>query len=98
MTEDLSKQQVRKLSDFLESGIEKCLDENAKADLIKGPDEITLVRSGLEDTMREAYQEIKEMHYSNPKIHDRRTVAFKLLQFEKLPISTTVCISKKSGI
>ena len=61
---------------LLESGIEKCLDENAKADLIKGPDEITLVRSGLEDTMREAYQEIKEMHYSNPKIHDRRTAAF----------------------
>ena len=52
------------------------MDERAKADLIKGPDEITLVRSGLEDTMREAYQEIKEMHHSNPKIHDRRTAAF----------------------
>ena len=68
--------QGEKTIKLLESGIEKCLDERAKADLIKGPDEITLVRSGLEDTMREAYQEIKEMHHSNPKIHDRRTAAF----------------------
>ena len=68
--------QGEKTIKLLESGIEKCLDEHAKADLIKGPDEITLVRSGLEDTMREAYQEIKEMHLSNPKIHDRRTAAF----------------------
>ena len=44
--------QGEKTIELLESGIEKCLDENAKADLIKGPDEITLVRSGLEDTMR----------------------------------------------
>ncbi|MEL0099212.1 MAG: glutamate dehydrogenase, partial [Opitutae bacterium] len=47
-------------------------------ELMKGPDEITLVRSGLEDTMCEAYQEIKEMHDSNPKIGDRRTAAFAL--------------------
>ena len=61
---------------LVESGIDQPLDEGAKAELLKGPDEITLVRSGLEDTMREAYQEIKEMHQSNSKISDRRTAAF----------------------
>ena len=68
--------QGAKIIDLLESGIDKPLNEQAKAELMKGPDEITLVRSGLEDTMCEAYQEIKELHDSNPKIQDRRTAAF----------------------
>ncbi len=68
--------QGAKIINLLESGIDKPLDEQAKAELMKGPDEITLVRSGLEDTMCEAYQEIKELHDSNPKIQDRRTAAF----------------------
>ena len=68
--------QGQKIIKLVESGIDAPLDEHAKAALLQGPDEITLVRSGLEDTMREAYQEIKEMHDSNPKIQDRRTAAF----------------------
>jgi len=68
--------QGAKIIKLIESGIDKPLDEVAKMELMKGPDEITLVRSGLEDTMCEAYQEIKEMHDSNPKIHDRRTAAY----------------------
>ena len=68
--------QGAKIINLFESGIDKPLDEQAKAELMKGPDEITLVRSGLEDTMCEAYQEIKEMHDSNTKIQDRRTAAF----------------------
>ena len=68
--------QGAKIINLFESGIDKPLDEQAKAELMKGPDEITLVRSGLEDTMCEAYQEIKEMHESNTKIQDRRTAAF----------------------
>jgi len=63
---------------LIESSVDKPLDSKAKAELMKGPDEITLVRSGLEDTMCEAYQEIKEMHLSNAKIKDRRTAAFAL--------------------
>jgi len=63
---------------LIESSVDKPLDPKAKAELMKGPDEITLVRSGLEDTMCEAYQEIKEMHLSNAKIEDRRTAAFAL--------------------
>ena len=63
---------------LIESSVDKPLDPKAKSELMKGPDEITLVRSGLEDTMCEAYQEIKEMHLSNAKIKDRRTAAFAL--------------------
>ena len=66
----------QKIIKLVESGIDAPLDEHVKAALLQGPDEITLVRSGLEDTMREAYQEIKEMHDSNPKIQDRRTASF----------------------
>jgi glutamate dehydrogenase (NAD(P)+) len=63
---------------LMESAVDQPLDPIVKAELMKGPDEITLVRSGLEDTMCEAYQEIKEMHLSNSKIKDRRTAAFAL--------------------
>jgi len=70
--------QGAKIVRLIESGIDQPLDSKAKADLLKGPDELTLVRSGLEDTMCEAYQEIKEIHSSNPKINDRRTAAFAL--------------------
>jgi glutamate dehydrogenase (NAD(P)+) len=68
--------QGAKIIKLIESGTDKPLDENAKNAVLQGPDEITLVRSGLEDTMCEAYQEIKEMHDSNPRIEDRRTAAF----------------------
>ena len=63
---------------LMESAVNQPLDPSIKTELMKGPDEITLVRSGLEDTMCEAYQEIKEMHLANSKIKDRRTAAFAL--------------------
>lgn len=44
--------------------------------LVRGADELDLVRSGLDDTMRRAYQEIREEMYTNPKISDFRTAAF----------------------
>jgi glutamate dehydrogenase (NAD(P)+) len=41
-----------------------------------GADEIDLVRSGLEETMIFAYNEIREVKKRNPKIEDLRTAAF----------------------
>ena len=52
------------------------MEGEARDSLLTGPDELTLVRSGLDDTMREAYGEIREVHLSNDKINDRRTAAF----------------------
>lgn len=44
--------------------------------LVRGADELDLVRSGLDDTMRLAYQELKYALDSNDKIHDFRTAAY----------------------
>ena len=42
----------------------------------RGADELDLVRSGLDDTMRMAYQEIRGILDTEDKIHDLRTAAF----------------------
>ncbi len=44
--------------------------------LVHGPDEIDLVRSGLEDTMIKATNEILECWKNNPSIKDMSTAAF----------------------
>ncbi|KAF0193128.1 MAG: glutamate dehydrogenase (NAD(P)+) [Gammaproteobacteria bacterium] len=44
--------------------------------LNRGVDEIDLVRSGLDDTMRNAYQEMREILAANDKVIDLRTAAF----------------------
>jgi glutamate dehydrogenase (NAD(P)+) len=70
--------QGQKIIEAIESGIGKSIAESAKNKLLVGPNEIDLVRSGLDDTMRVAYSEIKEQELSNSKINDRRTAAYAL--------------------
>lgn len=70
--------QGQKIIEAIESGIGKSLAQTAKNKLLEGPSEIDLVRSGLEDTMRVAYAEVKEQQLSNTKINDRRTAAYAL--------------------
>ena len=41
-----------------------------------GADEIDLVNSGLQETMVTAYQQIREIWKSDPKIPNLRTAAF----------------------
>jgi glutamate dehydrogenase (NAD(P)+) len=45
-------------------------------EIVRGADELDLVRSGLDDTMRMAYQQIREAKESNKKIKDFRTAAY----------------------
>ena len=52
-------------------------------ELVKGSDELDLVRSGLDDTMRTAYQEIREVKASSKKIKDYRTAAY-VIAIEKI--------------
>lgn len=52
-------------------------DELARP-LKEGPREVDLVRSGLEDTMRNAYQQIREIRHSRKNVSDTRTAAFVL--------------------
>jgi glutamate dehydrogenase (NAD(P)+) len=44
--------------------------------LVSGADELDLVRSGLDDTMRAAYQEIRETMRASKNVPDLRTAAF----------------------
>ena len=47
-----------------------------KEAFLHGADELDLVRSGLDDTMREAFKKMKEVWVSNPKVDDMRTAAY----------------------
>ena len=47
-----------------------------EAEIVHGADEMDLVRSGLDDTMRLAYQQIRETKDGNDKIRDFRTAAY----------------------
>ena len=52
------------------------LPDIVRDELVRGADELDLVRSGLDDTMRLAYQQISEERNSNDKISDFRTAAY----------------------
>jgi len=54
----------------------KSVTDIQKKLLVHGPDEIDLVRSGLEDTMIKATNEILDCWLGNPDIKDMRTAAF----------------------
>jgi len=54
----------------------KRLPANISEEISAGADEIALVRSGLDDTMRLAYQEISKVFHGNSNINDFRTAGF----------------------
>ncbi len=54
----------------------KTVSERDRAVLVTGPNEIDLVRSGLEETMISAYHAIREKWVQNPQIVDMRSAAF----------------------
>ena len=43
---------------------------------LKGADELELVRSGLDDTMRQAYQDMRKVWHERDNVNDLRTAAF----------------------
>ncbi len=47
-----------------------------KTKYLKGADELELVRSGLDDTMRIAYQSMREVWHSRDDVEDLRTAAY----------------------
>ncbi|MDH5789892.1 MAG: Glu/Leu/Phe/Val dehydrogenase [Nitrospinota bacterium] len=51
-----------------------------------GPNELDIVRSGLDDTMREAFQHIRDRYWSSDKIESYRTAAM-AIAIEKIAIS-----------
>ncbi len=75
-----------KLLTTIENITGKSLSASERKVLTHGADEIDLVRSGLEETMIFAYNEIHEILRQNPKIGDLRTAAF-VSSIRKLGVS-----------
>ena len=63
------------LVNTLEAMTSSTFPSDFKDDYIKGSSEIDLVRSGLEEKMRQGYQSIHEVYHSDKKIKDFRTAA-----------------------
>jgi glutamate dehydrogenase (NAD(P)+) len=66
--------ELEKLSDTL--GKTWSLAPNFKERYLRGADELELVRSGLDDTMRIAYQSMREVWHSRDDVQDLRTAAY----------------------
>ena len=60
----------------LETMTGQTVPDDIRETLSSGADELALVRSGLDDTMRLAYQEISQAFHTNEAIPDFRTAAF----------------------
>ncbi len=64
------------ITNLLEQHPDFDMPDNVKAILTHGVDEIDLVRSGLDDTMRTAFQDMYNVLLTNNKVKDFRTAAF----------------------
>ena len=60
----------------LEKEIGRSLNDSFKQEFLRGSDELALVRSGLDDTMRGAYDSIREVLITNPAVKEMRTAAY----------------------
>ena len=56
----------------------KKVDDQVRKKIVSGASELDLVRSGLDDTMRMAFQDIREVMKQYPEIIDYRTAAYVL--------------------
>ena len=59
-----------------EAGVPWSLTDGFKESYLKGAGELELVRSGLDDTMRGAYQSMREVWHTRNDVDDLRTAAF----------------------
>lgn len=59
------------------------ISDGMRNQVVQGASELDLVRSGLDDTMRNAYQEISNVFRTNDKVQDFRTAAF-VVAIEKI--------------
>jgi glutamate dehydrogenase (NAD(P)+) len=71
------------LVQLVESAVGRELPRAMTEKIVTGADEITRVRSGLQDTMREAYRKIRERAEVTDEIEDLRTAAF-VIAVEKI--------------
>ena len=77
---------LKRLVSTIESSTGKSISAKERELIVRGADEISLVRSGLEDTMINAYQEIRHVMHNVKGIEDMRTAAF-YSAIEKIGVS-----------
>lgn len=80
--------QSEKLLQAIENSGHKVPDELSRK-IRQGADEIDLVRSGLDDTMRKAFQAIRERYWSYPNVESYRIAAM-AIAIEKIHTSHSV--------
>lgn len=61
---------------LLAAGVKKGLSDTFKAEYMRGAGELELVRSGLDDTMRTAYQSMREVWRGRKDVEDLRVAAY----------------------
>ena len=71
-----SEMQGSHMSDVLEHMTGEKISDQHRSKLSRGANELDLVRSGLDDTMRNAYQQIRETMLSMDNVNDLRTAAY----------------------
>ena len=59
-----------------DKGLGWSLAQDFKEKFLQGSDELALVRSGLDDTMRTAYQSMREVWHGRPEVGDLRVAAY----------------------
>jgi glutamate dehydrogenase (NAD(P)+) len=72
----LEEARGRQVVRLIEEMTGKAVPEALAAPLLAGSSEIDVVRSGLEDTMRVAYNEIRNLRMSRQNVPDYRTAAY----------------------
>jgi glutamate dehydrogenase (NAD(P)+) len=70
------EQTMANLVSTIEDAVGKKIPETLKKKLSKGPSEIDLVNSGLEETMIDAYQEVRSILDTRKNVADLRTAAY----------------------
>jgi len=76
----------RKLLSAIENSTNRIFSDLEIAEIAKGPDEIDLVNSGLEETMVEAYHEIREIKKAKGENVDLRTASM-ITAIDKIAVS-----------
>ncbi len=76
MEKRFDQQTYNRLIDMVEEKTGKVVGEKERMFVARGADEVDLVRSGLEETMIGAYQQIREIQGRKRNVKDLRTAAF----------------------
>ena len=80
------ERRTRKMVEGIEQMTGQQFPENLLQQIIDGPSEIDLVRSGLEDVMCQGYQDISQRWHSSKEIPDLRTAAM-IIAIERIASS-----------